>query len=134
MGYRIEYAEREGTLKAVVVGRSSLAQAPRIARDIAEVAESQAARHLLIDLRRLADRVGSLGALVSAAGVPDCRVAVLDVAENDAHYAFSEYAVFKNGAALRMFYDGAAALRWLHGESRAQAAGASAAGGSGAST
>lgn len=119
MGYRIEYAEREGTLKAVVVGKSSLEQAARIARDIAEVAESQAARHLLIDVRRLSDRLGSLDALVvPAAGVPDCRVAVLDLAENDAYYAFSENVAFKRGAALRMFYDPAAAVRWLHAERR----------------
>jgi hypothetical protein len=117
MSYRIDYVEREGTLKAVVSGRSSLEQAARIARDIADEASSQAARHLLIDLRRLADRVGSLGALVlPAAAVADCRVAVLDVRENDPHYAFSEHAAFKRGTALRMFCDPVAALRWLQGE------------------
>src|SRR4051812_23414103 len=116
MAYRIEYAEREGTLRAVVSGRSSLEHAARIARDIAQAAKDQAARHVLIDLRRLMDRVGTLGALVvPAAAVPDCRVAVLDVRENDAHYAVSEYAAFKRGRALRMFYDVAAAMRWLEG-------------------
>lgn len=118
MGYRIEFAERAGTLKAVVSGRASLRYAKRIARDIAEQASRQAARHVLIDLRRLADRVGSLGALVlPAAEVPDCRVAVLDLRENDPHYAFSEHAAFKRGQALRMFYDPAAALRWLDEQS-----------------
>ena len=116
MAYRIEYAEREGTLAAVVSGRSTLEQAARIARDIAEQAALQAARHLLIDLRRLGDRVGSLGTLVlPSTSVPDCRVAVLDVHENDPYYAFSEHAAFTRGAALRMFYDPAAALAWLHG-------------------
>src|SRR2546423_12995238 len=116
MAYRIEYAEREGTLRATVFGRSTLDHATRIAHDIVEAAKDQAAKHVLIDLRRLVDRVGTLGALiVPAAAVPDCRVAVLDVRENDAHYAFSEYAAFKRGCALRMFYDAGAAMRWLEG-------------------
>jgi hypothetical protein len=116
MGYRIEYAQREGTLKAVVSGRSSLEHAAGIAQDIAEQAARQAARHVLIDLRRLADRVGTLGRLVLAAAEADCRVAVLDVRENDPHYAFCEPVAFRRGAALRVFHDPLAAARWLQGE------------------
>ena len=117
MGYRIEFAERAGTLKAVVSGRASLEYARRIARDIAEHATRQAARHVLIDLRRLSDRVGSLGPLVlPAARAAQGRVAVLDVRENDPHYALPEHEAFKRGTALRMFYDPVAAVRWLEGE------------------
>ncbi len=116
MHYRIDFAQRADTLKAVVSGRSSLHSARRIAREIAEQAAGQAARQLLIDLRRLADRVGTLGALVlPAAAVRDCRVAVLDVPENGEHYAFPEHAAFKRGTALRMFHDPVAAARWLEG-------------------
>jgi len=117
MGYRIEYAQERSTLRAVVSGKSSLERAARIARDIAEEATRQAAKQVLIDVRRLMDRVGTLGTLVlPATGVPDCSVAVLDVRENDSHYAFSEGAVAKRGRALRMFYDPVAAMRWLEGD------------------
>jgi hypothetical protein len=113
VGYRIEYAQREGTLRAVVSGRSSLEHAARIARDIAEQAALQAARQVLIDLRRLADRVGTLGTLVLAAAEADCRVAVLDLHGNDPHYVFSESLASRRGLALRMFHDPVAAARWL---------------------
>ena len=119
MGYRIDYAQREGKLKAVVSGKASLDYAKRIARDIVEQASSQAAKQLLIDVRRLMGRVGTLGALMlPMTGVPDCRVAVLDVRENDPHYVFPEHAAQRRGSALRLFYDPAAALRWLHGDPR----------------
>lgn len=117
MGYRIEYAQKRRALRAVVSGKASLERASRIARDIAEEATRQAARQLLIDVRRLADRVGTLGALVlPTTGVPDCSVAVLDVHENDRHYVFSEHAAFRRGRALRLFHDPAAAARWLEGQ------------------
>ncbi|MGE5639702.1 MAG: hypothetical protein ACM30H_06365 [Clostridia bacterium] len=117
MGYRIDFAEGAGTLKAVVSGRASLQYARRIAHDIAEQAKRQAARHVLIDLRRLSDRIGSLGPLVlpAARAAEGRRVAVLDVRDNDSYYAFPEYEAFRRGAAVRMFYDPAAALRWLDG-------------------
>lgn len=117
MGYRIDYAERQGTLRAVVSGKSSLEYARRIARDIAEQASSHAARQVLIDVRRLMDRVGTLGALVlPATGVRNCAVAVLDVQENDPHYVFPERAAQARGRTLRLFYDPAAASRWLEGK------------------
>lgn len=118
MGYRIEYAQREGTLRAVVSGKASLDYARRIARDIAQQAQVQAAKQLLIDVRRLADRVGTLGALVlPVTGVAECSVAVLDVRENDAYYAFPEHAAQKRGRALQLFYDPSDAARWLEGKS-----------------
>lgn len=119
MGYRIEYAAREGTLRAVVSGRSSLHYAKRIARDIAQQARVQAARQVLIDVRRLVDRVGTLGALVlPVTGVAKCPVAVLDVRENDAYYAFPEHTARASGRALQLFYDPSDAARWLEGKQR----------------
>src|ERR1043165_1063857 len=61
VGYRIEYAVRDGTMQARVSGKSSLGHATRIARDIAEEAARRAVRELLIDVRGLMDRVGTLG-------------------------------------------------------------------------
>lgn len=117
MGYRIVYAQRERTLRAVVSGKASLAYARRIARDIAAQAASQAARQVLIDVRRLVDRVGTLGTLVlPTARVPQCSVGVLDERENDAHYVFSEHLARRRGAELHLFYDPADAARWLQSE------------------
>ena len=119
MGYRIDYVVRDGTLAAVVRGKSSLAQAAWIAQDIAEQAARHAARRLLIDLRGLVDRVGALGTLLLApAAVERCRVAVLDVPEYDAYYAFPETAARAQGHDLRYFASPAAALDWL-GQRRA---------------
>lgn len=113
MGYRIDYALRDGTLRAVVSGRSSLEYAARIGRDIAEQAAAAGARHLLIDVRGLLHRVGTLGTLLAPRTIGDRRVAVLDVHENDPFYAFSEHAARRRGRSLRYFYDPGAALRWL---------------------
>ena len=113
MGYRIDYALRGGTLRAVVSGRSTLEQAAGIARDIAAQASSQAARQLLIDVRALMDRVGTLATLLAPRAMPSCRVAVVDVSENDPYYALSEEAARRRGRSLRYFSDPHDALRWL---------------------
>ena len=42
-----------------------------------------------------------------------CRVAVLDVSDNDPYYVFSENHARMRGRELRYFYDPNAALRWL---------------------
>jgi hypothetical protein len=114
MGYRIDFAVRDGTLRAVVSGKSSLENAASIARDIAEQAHLQSVRQLLIDVRNLLGRVGTLGAMLGPQGeMAGCRVAVLDVSDNDPYYVFSENAARMRGRKLRYFYDAAAALRWL---------------------
>lgn len=115
MGYRIDFAVRDGTLRAVVSGNSSLEHAASIARDIAEQASRQAVRQLLIDVRSLLGRVGTLGTMLGPQGeMAGCRVAVLDVSDNDPYYVFSENAARMRGRELRYFYDPAAALRWLN--------------------
>jgi hypothetical protein len=106
MSYRIDYQAREGVLAAVVSGKSKYAK--RIARDIAAHAGG---RELLIDLRRLEDRVGNLGTLVSAIGKR--RIAVLDVVENDRYYVFAERLAQALGCTLRCFADAQSAIRWL---------------------
>lgn len=117
MGYRIDFAVREDMMRAIVFGKSSNSHARWIARDIAGQADREAVRRLLIDVRRLADRVGRLGTLLMAKGGPrdmkDCRVAVVDVKENDPYYVFAETAARGRGYALRYFYDPAAAESWL---------------------
>src|SRR3954465_6790084 len=107
MGYRIQYTDRDGALSAVVSGKSSLAAAGCIARDIAAQAARQSLDRVLVDLRWLEDRVGTLRALRALHGL---RVAVLDLGENDPHYAFSE------DAELRYFAHAGAAIRWLRAD------------------
>ena len=119
MGYRIDFAVREDTVAAIVSGRtSSEAAAGWIADDIAEAARREAGKHVLIDLRRLENRVGSLGALlVTRDGrAPAERVAVVDLKENDPYYVFRELAARDSGCELRYFEDAGSALRWLRGE------------------
>ena len=114
MAYRIDYELRNGCLQAVVSGKSSVEHAPRITRDIAEQASRQAARQLLIDVRNLFGRVGTLGTLLDPQGAMEGRrVAVLDLTDDDPYYVFSENAARARGRALRYFYDSSAALRWL---------------------
>jgi len=130
MGYRIDYRMRDGTLCAVVRGKSSFAHAAWIAHDIAEQASREAVSRLIIDLRGLADRVGTLGVLLMARSGPrvssSCRIAVLDVEENDPYYSFVELAAQGAGYVLRYFADAAAAVNWLgerQGEDGAVASG-----------
>jgi hypothetical protein len=103
MGYRIHYAHLEGTLSAVVSGKSTQAAAGCIARDIAAQAARESAGRVLVDLRWLEDKVGMRALL----GLPRLRVAVLDIGENDPHHVFSER------EELRYFDSLKAALRWL---------------------
>jgi hypothetical protein len=120
MGYRIRYALQDGMLRAAVSGRTMArgggACAERIARDIAEEAGRGTVDRVLIDVRGLEDRVGSLGALSMARCAPQragYRVAVVDAIENDAYYALHEMAARARGYALRCFGSVAEAVRWL---------------------
>jgi len=112
MGYRIQYTEVEGALSAVVSGKSSQAAAGCIARDIGAQAARRSQDRVLVDLRWLEDRVGTLRALRA---LPGLRVAVLDVGENHSRYAFSEY------SELRYFAHVGAAIRWLRTDERTDA-------------
>ena len=107
MAYRIQYAHVDGALSAVVSGKSSLAAAGCIARDIAARAVREAAGRVLVDLRWLEDRVGTLRALLS---LPKLRVAVLDIGENDPYCTLSER------DELRCFGSVGAAIRWLRAD------------------
>ena len=120
MGYRIDFAIGGGTMRATVSGRSSLSHAACIARDIAEQAAQRAVKQLLIDVRGLLDRVGTLGTLVLGACAPvsDCRVALLDTSDNERYYLFSEDAARNRGYAVRTFDDAAAAMSWLASRER----------------
>lgn len=123
MGCCIHYAVRDGMLRAVVSGkalsRSSGDIAAWIAHDIAEQAGRATCNRVLIDVRGVADRLGSLGALAMASGEPGriagYRVAVVDAMEHDAYYALHEMAARARGYALRCFTSVADAARWLRG-------------------
>ena len=117
MGCLINYAARDGLLRAEVWGKSSLHEAAWIARDIVEQTVQQAARHVLIDVRRLADRLGKLGmlsmVLVDPAELSGYRVAIVDIQEHDAFYARHEAKARDRGYALRCFTSAEDAKSWL---------------------
>jgi hypothetical protein len=120
MGCRIHYAVRDGMLQAVVSGRQATGVTARwIAHDIAEQAGRETVKRVLIDLRGLGDRLGSLGTLSLAgersAAVRGYRVAVVDGACNDAYYALHEMTARARGCVLRCFSTVAEAAKWLRG-------------------
>lgn len=121
MGCRIHYAVRDGMLQAVVSGRAidrnGGGHEAWIAQDIAAEAGRQALTRVLIDLRGLADRLGSLGALslsrVERRRVRGYRVAVVDALAHESCYALHEMAARARGFVLRCFASSADAARWL---------------------
>jgi hypothetical protein len=106
MSYRIQYARLDGALSAVVTGKSTLAAAGCIARDIAAQAARESAASVLIDLRWLEDKLGVRALL----RLPGLRVAVLDLGQNDPRYALSE------GDGLKYFHSLGAAMSWLRAD------------------
>jgi hypothetical protein len=120
MGYRIDFTGVGGMMRATVSGKSSLRSAACIARDIAEQAAQRAAKKLLIDVRALADRVGTLGALLvgTCAPGPDCRVALVDTAEHERYALFSEATARRRGYQVRAFDNHSDALSWLASRER----------------
>jgi hypothetical protein len=107
-------------MRATVTGKSSLRSAASIARDIAEQAASSAAKKLLIDVRSLADRVGTMGALLVGACAPvrNCRVALLDTFQHERHYLFSELTARSRGFDVRAFDNHSDAVTWLASRER----------------
>ena len=88
-------------------------QARTIGREIRKEAKRAAIKHLVIDVRELADRFGSLGTLVLAA-CKNGRVAVVDDDEDAAHYhPFSEHAARRRKSELRYFADPRSAIDWV---------------------
>jgi len=120
MGYRIDFSGAGGMMRATVSGKSSLRSAAWIARDIAEQAASRAAKKLLIDVRALADRVGTLGALLLGTCAPaaDCRVALVDTSEHERYAVFGELAARTRGYQVRAFDNHSDALTWLAARER----------------
>jgi hypothetical protein len=110
MGYCIEYAVGGGVLRAVVSGGSSFAAA--IAQDIGQVARDSAVRHVLIDVRKLRDRLGRLRSILAARHPPE-RIAVVDSWQHDRYYVFAELAARARGTILKRFDDEDEALVWL---------------------
>ena len=104
MGYRIHYSLQDGTLAAVVSGKSTPAVAGCIARDIAAQARHEGAFKVMIDLRWLEDRVG----LRALANLPGLRIALVDNDPCDA----------SERGELRYFRDPGSALRWLNGDAQ----------------
>jgi hypothetical protein len=117
MGYRIDFTIREGTLRATVSGQRASRHAESIARDIAQEAGREGSNTLLVDLRRLDDRVGMLRTMLDsiarARNTKSYRVAVVDVEGNQSYYAFAELASRTSGYSLRYFCSPQEAMKWL---------------------
>lgn len=117
MSCRIEYDVKEGLLQAEVSGRSTMGDAAWVARNIAEQAGAWMLKRVLIDVRNLADRFGTLATLTMADGrsgrVRGYRVAMVDGGEFDSHYVFAEAEARQRGCSLRRFSNRAAAADWL---------------------
>jgi hypothetical protein len=112
MGYRIDYAVGRRTMLVRVSG-CTRSDALAIGREIRREAKRASVEHLVIDVRGLVDRFGSLGTLVLAA-CRNRRVAVVDDDQDNALYRpFSEYAARRRNADLRYFPDAHAALAWI---------------------
>ena len=97
---------------ARVSGRSRT-RAAAIGREIRKEAQGACVEQLVIDVRGLVDRLGSLGALALAAACRDHRVAVVDGDENQLYHPFAEYVARRRKSQLRYFSDPRAALAWL---------------------
>jgi len=110
VGYRIDFRVGGGVLEAIVSGRSAFAGA--IAREIGAQARRSSVEHVLVDIRGLHDRYGSLRSILAAKGLPQ-RVAVIDDWRNDRYFIFAEMAARRLGCDLRRFEDHPAALAWL---------------------
>jgi len=111
VGYRIHYRVGGRTMVARVSGRSPT-RAAAIGREIRKEAQRACVEQLVIDVRGLVDRLGSLGALALAA-CREHRVAVVDGDENELYHPFSEYLARRRKSQLRYFTDPRAALAWL---------------------
>lgn len=115
MGCLISYATRDGLLRADVWGKATFRDAVWVARGIVE--HAQPLRRVLIDVRRLAGRLGKLGTLSMALGDPGevrgYRVAIVDLPENNGYYALHEARAKGRGYALRYFSSAGEATSWL---------------------
>jgi len=112
VGYRIDFRVGGGVLEATVSGRSGLAGA--IAREIGDQARLSSVQHVLIDLRKLHNRLGRLHSLLASKHLPS-RVAVVDAWQSERFYIFAEMAARRLGCDLQRFEDHGAALIWLRG-------------------
>ena len=112
MGYRLDYSVSGGVLMVTISGSCPTPGA--IARDIGREARENAVRNVLVDVRRMQDRIGKIRDLLAEKDGPK-RIAVLDNVLNERLYVFAEIDARARGCALRRFDTQADAMRWLEG-------------------
>ena len=112
MSYRIAFSQTGDVLVATISG--TCPKPGTLAQEIGSHAREIAARHLVVDMRRLLDRAGRLRELFSHKSVPR-RVAVIDSARNERLYLFAEIDARRRGCTLRRFDDHESAVNWLLG-------------------
>jgi len=116
MGYRLDYSVSGGVLMVTISGSCPTPGA--IARDIGREARENEVRNVLVDVRRLQDRIGKIRDLLAEQDGPK-RIAVLDNVLNERLYVFAEIDARARGCALRRFDTQAEAIRWLEGQTAA---------------
>ena len=112
MGYRLDYSVSGSVLMVTISGSCPTPGA--IARDIGREARENAVGNVLVDVRRLEDRIGKIRDLISDKDGPK-RIAILDNVLNERLYVFAEIDARARGCALRRFDTQAEAMRWLEG-------------------
>jgi len=110
MGYRLDYSVSGGVLMVTISGSCPTPGA--IARDIGREARENAVCNVLVDVRRLQDRIGKIRDLLADKDGPR-RIAILDNVLNERLYVFAEIDARARGCALRRFDTQAEAMRWL---------------------
>src|SRR6188474_1013211 len=96
MGYRLDYSVSGGVLMVTISGSCPTPGA--IARDIGREARENAVRNVLVDVRRLQDRIGKIRDLLAEKDGPK-RIAVLDNVLNERLYVFAEIDARARGCA-----------------------------------
>lgn len=117
----VDIAKREGYLYVAVADRGGPTDARDVLQKVISAAQENAARRLLISVRRSGaifkvEEYGLSDAIMRFAGLPGLRVAMVgDSMELFASYQYIEVLALQKGLAARAFRSEREALRWLLG-------------------
>jgi hypothetical protein len=117
VSYRIEHAVQGDVLRVTLSGAVDDANVGRLAEDVIALNRQRRLRHVLLDVRALADRVDTFRVVELVQSYPAesrlHRIAVLEDASQRQAHEFHETAALNRGYTLKHFTDAAAAEAWL---------------------